>query len=95
MADVTSTSTFKEQSPRLENKVIEVTTLATAVTADTFTITLSDYGIDATADVGILGFDIENQVQEQPTWTTPSSGVVTVTVGGTANTAQRRYIIFG
>jgi hypothetical protein len=92
MTDITSLVTIKEDGPRLETKTVSVEAPATAVTADTIDVTLADYGLGD--KVGVLGFDIDNNVQEQPTWAI-STGVLTITVGGTANTAARRFVIYG
>lgn len=93
MADITSGVTNQEQSPRMENKVVVFETADTADTGDTFDVTLSDYGLDTT--VGVLGFDITNNTQEQPTWSV-SSGTLTITLGGSTNSnAARRFIVYG
>ena len=93
MADITSGITVDEQSPRMENKVVVVDTADTADTADTLDITLSDYGLSST--VAVLGFDVTNGTQEQPTWSV-SSGTLTITLGGSTNSnASRRFIIYG
>jgi len=87
--------TIKEITPNLGVKVIQIVTAATVVSADTFTVDLSAYG--CTNIHGILGF-VETTAgsvvaTEAPT-TAVSSSTLTVTVGGSAVTAVRTYIIY-
>lgn len=74
------------------HKEIVLETLATAVSADTLAVTLSDYG--CTKFVGIIGqvHTTEDSVivAEAPT-TAVSAGVLTITVGGSAVTKKRTY----
>ena len=73
---------------------IKVTTANTATTDDTIAIDLSDFG--ATGIDSILGFHHSTEdsivVQEQPT-TAVSSSILTITVGGTASTGKKTYIV--
>lgn len=63
---------------------------------DTFTVTLADYGIKKF--LAILGFIHTTSgsvvVQEQPT-TSVTTGVLTVTVGGSTDNKERVYEITG
>jgi len=90
------TGTIKESYPLLGTKAIQITTATTAVSADTIAITLANYGI--TNFLGIKGFvhTTENSVvvDEAPT-TSVTSGVLTITVGGSAVTKKRMYQVFG
>lgn len=96
MADITSNVTIRDRIQNDGLRAIDVSTLTTADTADTFTVDLSDYG--ATTIRGILGF-VENTegsvvVQEQPT-TSVTGTTLTVTVGGsTVSNKRRNYIIY-
>ena len=90
---VITASTIGELSP-INNKYKEVIleTANDAVTADTLAVTLSTYG--CTKFVGIVGqvHTTEDSVliDEEPT-TSVTSGVLTITVGGTAVTKKRTY----
>lgn len=79
-------------------KTLVVRTLATVDAADTLTVDLVAFGINATGLMGVLGFkhttDNSVMVQEQPT-TTVSSGVLTITVPSGTDNDPRYYIIFG
>ena len=91
MGDVTSSITIKAK----HYGRLVVTCPDTVDDTDTFTITLADHGM--TKFAGILGFIHTTAdsvlAQEQPT-TSVSSGVLTVTVGGSTDNKQRTYIIF-
>ena len=85
--------TRTEVVPNSGVKILQVVTPATAVSADTMTVDLSEYGC---ANIhGIIGFTTDGSeiVSEQPT-TAVSSGVLTITIAGTAVTSARQYIIF-
>lgn len=73
---------------------IKVTTAATADDGDTITVDLTDYG--ATGIDWILGWIHSTTdsvlVQEQPT-TSVSSGILTITVGGSTDDKKRTYLI--
>lgn len=97
MTDVSSGCTLTDVSPALGRKVIMVETANTVDTADEIPITLKDYGI--TTFLGVIGFIHSTEdsivIQEQPT-TAVSSGVLTITIGGTLASDQKRvYIIYG
>jgi|GEM_PF-2246123 len=97
MGDISSGVTVTDIVPNQGRKEIMVETATTADTGDTVDITLADYGI--TTFLGILGFahSTENSVviTEAPT-TSVSSGVLTITLGGTLNSDDKRvFIIYG
>lgn len=96
MADITANITINEQSPRLETKVIRVVTPNTADDTDTLDITLADFGI--TSVDGVIGFTHSTEdsviIQEQPT-TSVTSGVLTITIGGSTDDKKRAFIIYG
>ena len=81
--------------PNIGIKTLLVSTATTAVTDYTLSVDLSKYGCNAL--LGIIGFEHTTVnsvvVQEQPT-TTMSGSTVTITVGGTAATGARHYLIF-
>ena len=87
--------TKTEIAPNLGVKMIQLVTAATVVSADTLTVDLADYGCSNIH--GILGFVETTEgsviVQEQPT-TAVSTGTLTITVGGSAVTGIRTYIIY-
>ena len=95
MTALGAVGTRTEIAPNLGVKMIQLVTAATVVSADTITVDLSTYG--CTNIHGILGF-VETTAgsvvaAEAPT-TSVSSGTLTVTVGGSAVTAVRTYIIY-
>jgi len=97
MGAITTGCTYTDQIPSQGRKLLMVETAATADTGDTIAITLADYGISTF--LGIIGnaHSTENSIviTEAPT-TAVSSGVLTITVGGTLNTDKKRvYLIFG
>lgn len=93
-----SDCTVKNVSPMLNVVAFYVETPATTLSADTIAITLASYGISATGFMDIKGSvqTTANSViaREDPT-TSVTSGVLTVTVGGTSVTAKRTYLIVG
>ena len=95
MADVTSGITIKRLGNDEAGALI-VTTAATVDDGDTFTITLADYGISTF--LGILGQTHSTTdsvvITEAPT-TAVSTGVLTVTVGGSTDNKKRAFIIWG
>ena len=96
MAAIT-TSTVTHQIPALGRKCIMVETPTTADTADTVAVNMATYGMSTF--LGIVGFshDTENSIvtTEAPT-TAVSSGVLTITLGGSTNSdAKRVFIIWG
>lgn len=97
MADISSTSTYREALPNLGVKTIIVETPTTTDTADTIPITLSTYGIGTVLSVQGFVHTTENSVivAEAPT-TAVSSGVLTITVGGsTVSDKKRVYVVTG
>lgn len=96
MADISSTSTVREIVPNLGMKMIKIETVATADDGDTIAITLADYGIISLE--GILGFTHSTTdsivITEAPT-TSVTSGVLTITVGGSTDNKKRVFIVFG
>ncbi len=96
MAEIT-TSTITDQIPALGRKCIMVETPATADTADTVKITLANYGMSTF--LGILGQShdtADSIVTEEAPTTEVSSGVLTITLGGTSNSDVKRvYLVWG
>ena len=92
MAAITANKIGELAPTNSVHKEIVLETLATAVSADTIAVTLSDYG--CTKFVGIDGqvHTTEDSVivAEAPT-TAVSAGVLTITVGGSAVTKKRTY----
>ncbi len=97
MGDITSGITITDQLVGgMAGKCIKVDTANTVDTGDTFTVTLSTYGCSVFQ--GILGNVHTTEgsvvVTEAPT-TSVTTGVLTVTVGGSAASDQKRsYIIW-
>ena len=93
MGDVTTDCTFKRLIPGC---LVKVETAATVDNADTFTMTLADYGM-ATVEA-VLGFAHSTTdsivITEAPT-TSVTAGVLTVTVGGSTANKKRVFLIFG
>ena len=94
---ITSTCTYTDAVPSLGAKTLIVETPATADTGDTIVITLASYGISKF--IGIYGMiqSTANSIiiAEAPT-TSVTSGVLTITVGGSAASDQARtYIVWG
>lgn len=96
MADITSGNTITEIAPNFGAKMIMVETAATADDGDTMTVTLANYGI--TTFLGILGQTHSTTgsvvITEAPT-TSVTSGVLTITVGGSTDDKKRVFIIWG
>ena len=83
MSNITSSITIKRKGND-EVTGLVVTTLATAVSADTFTVTLSDYGISPTGFLGIDGMvhtTANSVIVKEVGTTSVTAGVLTVTVG--------------
>jgi len=96
MADISSSCTVKSWSDGNLRKVW-VETPNTADTGDTISITLSDHGIKKLKTVTGWAHSTEDSVVvgEAPT-TAVSSGVLTITIGGSsASNLKREYIIYG
>ena len=95
MGDVTSGITIKRVGNDEATQLI-VTTAATVDDGDTFTVTLSDYGIDTFQ--AILGQTHSTSdsivITEAPT-TSVTTGTLTVTVGGSTDDKKRVFIIWG
>lgn len=77
---------------------IVIKTIDTVDAADTLTVDLTKYGIDAKGLVGVLGFKHTTNnsvsVQEQPT-TSVSSGTLTITVPSGSDDDARFYFVKG
>lgn len=88
--------TVRELSTRLEGKTVVIETVATVDDGDTLAVTLADYGISTF--LGCDGFihTTANSViaAEAPT-TSVTTGVLTITVGGSTDDKKRTYIIYG
>ena len=104
MADVTSGITVYEQDTGMsivanspyESKEIMVETASTVDDTDTFTITLANYGITDLKTIKGFTHTTNNSViiTEDPT-TSVTTGVLTVTVGGSTDDKKRVFIIGG
>lgn len=100
--EITTSCTIKAHAPTQAMLVeggrqIYIITPATTDTGDTIVITLEDFRIRNI--MGVIGWVHTTKdsvtVQEQPT-TAVSSGVLTITVGGSAQTDKRRaYLVSG
>lgn len=97
MGNVTSVGEYRQVMPQpgITQVHIHFTEADGVDNADTFTLTLANYG--AARVVGFLGFihTTENSVivQEQPT-SAVSGGVATFTVGGATGNKARDYLIW-
>lgn len=91
MPDISSGNTITADTVG-SKKYIYVETAATADNADTFTVTLADYGADTLEAVDAWTHSTEDSViiNEEGT-TSVSSGVVTFTIGG--STANKKRIV--
>ena len=97
MADISSGSTIVEALPALGTKTIRVETANTADTADTIAITLADFGIGTFLTIDGYTHSTEDSIviAEAPT-TAVAAGVLTITVGGSTNSDEKRiYIVNG
>lgn len=97
MGDVTSGVKIKNVLPGIGLTLVQVETAATVDTADTFTLTLADYGMSSFLGIFGVVHTTANEVvvTEAPT-TAVASGVLTVTVGGSAQSDKiRSYLIWG
>lgn len=92
LGDVATTT---EIAPNAGVKVLKAKVAATVDDGDTFTIDLTQFG--CTNIDGIIGFTESTTgsmvVTEAPT-TAVSSGVLTVTVGGSTDDKARTFIIY-
>lgn len=77
---------------------VYVRTINTVDDGDTFTVDLTAYGIDAAGLIGVVGWEHTTansvSVQQNPT-TAVSSGILTVTVGGSNDNNTRHFRIEG
>ena len=93
MGDVTAGCTFTRDIP---GKVLRVETADTVDNSDTIAITLADYGMKTIE--AILGFTHSTTdsvvITEAPT-TSVTSGVLTITVGGSTSNKKRVFIVYG
>ena len=91
--EITSGCTFKRDIP---GKLLRIETAATADDGDTIVVTLADYGMKTIE--GILGFTHSTTdsvvITEAPT-TSVSSGVLTITVGGSTDNKKRVFLVYG
>jgi len=104
MGDITSTIVVHEQELGLGRpddspfsyKEILVTTDATADDTDTFTVTLADYGITNVKSIDGFTHTTDNSIiiVEAPT-TSVTTGVLTVTIGGSTDNKKRSFVIGG
>ena len=79
-----------------ETTQLIITTLATAVSADTLTVTLADYGISTFLGIdGMVHTTANSVIVKEVGTTSVTSGVLTVAIGGSAVTKKRTYIIQG
>jgi len=96
MAAIT-TSTITDMVPNQGRKMIMVETPETADSDDTIEITLADYGMSTF--LGILGnlHDVaDDEVSTEAPTTAVSSGVLTITIGGSSEDDNKRvYTIWG
>lgn len=97
MGAIGTTCTFTRGQPQLGMTTLIVETPNTTDTSDTIAITLADYGI--TTFLGVYGMVHTTEgsvvVAEAPT-TAVSSGVLTITVGGsTVSDKKRVYVVYG
>lgn len=96
MADISANVTVKDYIPNLGGKMIKIETPATADDGDTIDVTLSNYGIKTVE--AILGFTHSTTdsviITEAPT-TSVTSGVLTITIGGSTDNKKRVFLIFG
>ena len=97
MGAITTGCTITDQVPALGRKIVMVETAATADTGDTIEITLSDYGISTLLGINGMIHSTENSIiiAEAPT-TAVSEGVLTITLGGSGASDQKRvYLVYG
>jgi len=89
------TGTVTEILPAIGVKILKVKAAATADHGDTIAVNLNNYG--CTKIDGIIGFTESTTgsiiITEAPT-TAVSSGVLTITVGGSTDNKARTFIVF-
>jgi len=91
--DISSTCTYKRYIP---GRLLKIETVATADDTDTIILTLADYGISTIES--ILGFThstTDSIVITQAPTTSVTSGVLTITVGGSTDDKKRVFLVFG
>ncbi len=92
MGEVTSGCAFHRDVP---GKLLRIETAATVDNGDTIVVTLADYG--AKTLEGIVGFTHSTTdsviITEAPT-TSVTSGVLTITVGGSTANKKRVFMLF-
>ena len=91
--DVTSGCTFKRLIPGM---LVKIETAATVDDGDTITMTLADYGM-ATVEA-ILGFQhgtTDSIITTEAPTTSVSSGVLTITIGGSTDNKKRVILVIG
>ena len=90
------TGTVRDVTPNLGAKMLMVTAPNTTDNADTIAITLSDFGMSTF--LAIIGqthtTDDSVIITEAPT-TSVTTGVLTITVGGSTANKKRTFIIWG
>ena len=94
MTDVTSTyCTFRRTLPGI---MTTVTCTAAVNNGDTFTMTLKDYGWSKILCVdGYIQTTADSVVVAEAPTTSVTTGVLTVTVGGSTGTKQRVFHVWG
>ena len=91
--EITSGCTFTRKIPGF---CLKIETADTADDGDTIVVTLADYGMKTIE--GILGFTHSTTdsvvITEAPT-TSVTSGVLTITIGGSTDNKKRVIYVFG
>ena len=97
MGDISSGSTITDAIPQQGRKMLMVETANTADTADTIVITLADHGMTTFLSIDGSTHSTENSIviKEAPT-TAVSGGDLTITIGGSTNSDEKRvYLVYG
>lgn len=95
--EITTSVTISKVAPNTGATVLHIETPSTTDTGDTIVLTLSSYGISTFTGVYGMVHTTANSVivAEAPT-TAVSSGVLTITVGGsTVSDKKRTYLVYG
>ena len=96
MADVSSGIQVTEQSPNAGLKVLWIETANTADAADTYAITLADYGISKVLAVQSWKHTTDNSViVTEANTTAVSAGVLTITVAAGTDNDKRVSMVVG
>jgi len=75
---------------------LAIYTVATVDDADTLTVTLADYGIDAVLGVdGYIHTTTDSVIVAESPTTAVSTGVLTITVGGSTDNKKRAFRVLG